>query len=310
MTSPAEDPPRLTVPSEAGGSRLDRFLAEALPQFSRSRLQALIRQGHVLLQGKTARPSEVLRGGETVEIHVPAPVPVEDLIPRERALSILWEDADLVVLDKPAGLVVHPGAGTNEDTLVHALLHHCRDLSGIGGEERPGIVHRLDKETSGCLVVAKNDFAHRSLAGQFAGREVKKVYLAVVKGQPRRPWGTIDAPIARHPVHRQKMAVLPEATTARAAVTRYEVLRAEGGRALVECHPETGRTHQIRVHLKHLGFPILGDPVYGHRDGFDRHWLHAWKLSFRHPRTGRELACVAPVPPDFPLLPDGEKMGD
>jgi 23S rRNA pseudouridine1911/1915/1917 synthase len=304
------EPVRLTVPEEARGLRLDRFLAEAWPEFSRSRLQALIKGGHILLNGESARSSESLRGGEIIALQEPAPIPVAGLIAKERALEILWEDGDLVVLNKPAGVVVHPGAGTGEDTLVHALLHHCTDLSGIGGVERPGIVHRLDKETSGCLVVAKNDFTHRSLAEQFAGREVKKIYLAVVKGLPRRPWGTVDAPIGRHPVHRQKMAILPDSPSARPAVTHYEVLRTEGGRALVECHPETGRTHQIRVHLKHLGFPIVGDSVYGHRDGFDRHWLHAWKLTLQHPRSGQELACVAPVPEDFPLLPAGEKMGD
>ena len=217
---------------------------------------------------------------------------------QEMPLELLFEDDFLAVLSKPAGMVVHPGPGHKGGTLVSGLLHHFGSLSQIGGVERPGIVHRLDKETSGCLVVAKTDTAHRSLAAQFAGREVGKVYLALVSGTPRRRSGVVDAPISRHPVNRKKMAVCAPGR-GRAAVTEYRVLSSEGGVTLMECRPRTGRTHQIRVHLKHLGCPVLGDPLYGRRGSFSRHMLHAWKLEFRHPRDGRLLAFEAAVPPEF-----------
>jgi 23S rRNA pseudouridine1911/1915/1917 synthase len=187
-------------------------------------------------------------------------------------------------------------------TLVHALLHHCDDLSGIGGVERPGIVHRLDKETSGCLVIAKNDFAHQSLAAQFADRRVEKIYLAIVDGAPRRRTGEVNEPIGRHPANRQKMKVT-SLEKGREALTVYRVLASEGGLSLVECRPRTGRTHQIRVHLKYLGTPVSGDSVYGRRGTFERHLLHAWRLSFDHPRSGERLTLTAPIPADFPILP-------
>jgi len=205
------------------------------------------------------------------------------------ALDVLYEDDELIVINKPAGLVVHPGAGNWTGTLVNALIHHCGDsLSGIGGVRRPGIVHRLDKETSGCLVIAKNDLAHQSLAAQFAGRTVEKTYLAIVEGSPRRRSGEVNEPIGRHAVNRQKMKVTT-AEKGREALTLYRVLSSADGLSLVECRPRTGRTHQIRVHLKHLGHPIAGDPVYGKRGKYARHLLHAWRLAFDHPRTGERL---------------------
>jgi len=212
------------------------------------------------------------------------------------ALDVLFEDADLLVLNKPSGIVVHPAAGNRSGTLVNALLHRCAGLSSIGGKERPGIVHRLDKETSGCLVVALNDAAHRALAAQFAGREVTKIYLALAAGRFAKKSGTIEASIGRHPVQRKKMAVVERG---RAARTDYRVLDETDGGTLVECTLHTGRTHQIRVHLKHLGHPVLGDEVYGKRAGFPRQMLHAWKLGFVHPRTGARMNFLAPVPPDF-----------
>lgn len=289
--------------TQGGGQmRADRFLANAWPDLSRSRLQQLIKDGSITLNGQPMRASERIQAGDELVARIPPPVPLQELLPCAMQLDILWEDSFLLVINKPPGLVVHPGAGTGEDTLVHGLMHYCKDLSGIGGIERPGIVHRLDKETSGCLVVAKNDTAHQSLAAQFAGREVDKIYLAAVKGHPRRPFGTINAAIGRHPVQRQKMAIVDE-ERGRAAVTDWRCLATGDGMSLVQCHPRTGRTHQIRVHMKHLGHPILGDPVYGIRGSWPRHLLHAWKLSFQHPSTGKTISCEAPVPGDFPLLP-------
>jgi 23S rRNA pseudouridine1911/1915/1917 synthase len=290
------------VSLEHAGERLDRFVASRMPELSRSRVQSLVKSGDILLNGAGARASETLRENDEVAVAVPDAAPMEELQAEEIPLAILHEDSDLLVLDKPAGLVVHPGAGNATGTLVHALLHHCRDLSGIGGVERPGIVHRLDKETSGCLVIAKNDLSHHALAAQFATRTVEKTYLAIVEGTLRRASGTIDAPIGRHRVHRQKMAIVP-AGDGREAVTLYRVLATGEGLSLVECRPKTGRTHQIRVHLKHLGHPLAGDPVYGRRGRFERHLLHAWKLAFDHPRDSRRLEFIAPVPSDFPLVP-------
>ena len=279
------------------GSRLDRYLGTMMPDFSRMRLQAFIRSGCVLVNGSPTRPSQILRAGD--EIRVTVPDEVEPAVARAEdiPLHILHEDAAVLVLNKPAGLVVHPGAGNAEGTLVNALLFHCAGLSVIGGTERPGIVHRLDKETSGCLVVAKTDSAHRLLSAQFADRLIKKTYLALVVGVPRMPHGTIEAGIGRHAVHRQKMTV---SERGRASVTGYRVLASFEGKALVECQPRTGRTHQIRVHLKHLGHPIVGDPLYGRRAGQPRHFLHAWKLAFTHPESGKPLAFCAPLPADFP----------
>ena len=289
----------LTVPPAAAGHRLDRFLADALAHLSRSRVQTLIREGHVQLNQRPAKPAESLRAADVVSWEEPAAKPTA-LVAEALELPILYEDDDLLVLDKPAGLVTHPAPGHDAGTLVNALLGHCATLSGIGGEQRPGIVHRLDKDTSGCLVVAKNDLAHRGLSAQFAGRTVQKIYLALVRGVPRPPSGTVEQPIGRHPVHRKRMAVVPP-PRGRLARTDYRVRRllpaAEA--SLVECRLHTGRTHQIRVHLKHLGYPILGDTLYGGPGACPRQMLHAWTLSFNHPRTGANLEFRAPLPPDF-----------
>ncbi|MEA3207185.1 MAG: rRNA synthase [Chthoniobacter sp.] len=285
------------IERDQAGARLDHFLAAHVVAFSRARLQDLIREGHVTLNGGASKPGAKLRPGDLVVLVEPPPVPIGTRA-EAIALDVLFEDDDLIVLNKPAGMVVHPAAGNWEGTVVNALLHHCPALSGIGGEQRPGIVHRLDKETSGCLVAAKNDAAHQSLARQFAGREVTKIYLALVAGQLAAARGTIEASIARHPVHRKKMTVVATGR-GRAATTDYRVLRPVAGGTLVECTLHSGRTHQIRVHLKHLGHPVLGDEVYGRRAGFSRQMLHAWKLGFTHPRRGERMNFQAPVPPDF-----------
>ncbi len=286
----------LVVPNEHAGTRLDRFLALALPQFSRSRLQNLIRAGDVLLQGQAARTRETVRTGDVVRLIEP---PLEEIEAQaeEIPLAVLFEDDDLLVLNKPPGLVVHPGAGNQTHTLVNALLHHCTSLSGIGGKQRPGIVHRLDKETSGCLLVAKNDATHQELSRQFAAREVKKIYLALVAGTLKKPRGTIDAAIGRHPVQRKKMAI--NQTRGRMAKTDYRVLKTGGGISLLECAIHSGRTHQIRVHLQHLGHPVLGDSLYGKKGAAPRQMLHAWKLGFTHPGTGERLFIEASIPQDF-----------
>jgi 23S rRNA pseudouridine1911/1915/1917 synthase len=289
---------KLTIPRENAGQRLDRALAQLLPAFSRARLQTLIRDRFVTVNGKLPRARDLVRTGDIVEMREPEIEKIEAQ-PETMQLDVLFEDDDLLVLNKPAGLVVHPGAGNQKGTLVNALLAHCQNLSGIGGKERPGIVHRLDKETSGALVIAKNDQTHRDLSKQFAERTTGKIYLALVAGTPRQKSGIIDAPIARHPVHRQRMSIARRA--GRSAKTEYRVLKSSGDVSLVECTLHTGRTHQIRVHLHHLGHPVLGDKLYaGKRGGaFPRQMLHAWKLSFRHPRTDQPLTFTAPIPNDF-----------
>jgi 23S rRNA pseudouridine1911/1915/1917 synthase len=278
--------------------RLDLFLASALTQYSRSRLQQLIIQGFVRLNGQSVRARQIIRPGDHVEVTEPPPGKTGNA-PEDIPLEILFEDAALLVLNKPPGLVVHPGAGHREHTLVNALLHHCRGLSRIGGEERPGIVHRLDKDTSGCLVVALNDEAHRALSAQFASRVVEKVYLAIVSGQLRKKQGVIEAAIARHPVHRQRMTTVN--SRGRAASTEYKVVREATQASLVECRIHSGRTHQIRVHFHHLGHPVQGDRVYGAKGVriLPRQMLHAWKLGFSHPRTGEWKSFEAPLPEDF-----------
>jgi 23S rRNA pseudouridine1911/1915/1917 synthase len=278
--------------------RLDRFIAGQIDRFSRSRIQQLIRAGAATLNGKVARPRDLVRPGDEVRIIEP---PLEKIQARPEAipLDVLFEDDDLLVLNKPAGLVVHPGAGHREHTLVNALLNHCQTLSGIGGKERPGIVHRLDRETSGCLVVAKNDVAHNGLSKQFAARTVEKVYLALVAGTLRKRAGVIDTGIARHPVKRQRMA----ATTLRGreAKTDYRVVEQSKQASLVECRLHSGRTHQIRVHLHHIGHPVLGDKVYAPKlaKNFPRQMLHAWRLGFQHPINGKQMSFEAPTPEDF-----------
>lgn len=278
--------------------RLDRYLVAHFPGFSRSVLQRWIAEGLVEVDGRPAKASQKVVEGQHIRVAVPPPAP-EDLVPEPRPLDILYEDAGLVVLNKPPGEVVHPAPGHSTGTLVQALLAHCTDLTGVGGRLRPGIVHRLDKDTSGVLLVAKNDRAFCALQEQFRAREVRKVYLALVHGHPRAPAGRIEAPIGRDPRSRQRMAVM---SGGRPAVTRYRVLRPVGAYTLVLAQPVTGRTHQVRVHLAFLGHPVAGDPLYGPRRAsfpFPRQFLHAWRLGFRHPSTGEWLEVRAPLPADL-----------
>jgi 23S rRNA pseudouridine1911/1915/1917 synthase len=288
--------------------RLDVFLREKFPAVSRGTMQRLIEQGHILVNGKKVKPTHAPRAGEEIEITFPEARPAEAQ-PEEMPLDILFEDQSLLVLNKPAGLVVHPAAGHEEHTLVNALLHHCRgSLSGIGGVARPGIVHRLDKDTSGCLVVAKNDETHLALSEQFSSRVVQKIYHAIVCGVPAREAGEIHAAIARHPTHRKRMAVQDDGA-GRAAHTSWRVLERLNHAALVEAQIHTGRTHQIRVHFQHLGHPVAGDETYGARPNqrlkeltnfaAPRALLHAKELSFIHPRTKKSVHFSAPLPADF-----------
>jgi 23S rRNA pseudouridine1911/1915/1917 synthase len=278
--------------------RLDQFLAKRFPEYSRSRLQQLIRGGFVRLNEQSTRSRQIVRGGDKIDLIEP-PLEKIEIRPEPIPLDVLFEDDDLIVINKPAGLTVHPGAGQREHTLVNALLSHCTTLSGIGGKERPGIVHRLDKETSGCLVVAKNDIAHRELSKQFAARTVEKIYLALVAGKLRKAAGVIEEKIGRHPVHRKRMRVT--SVHGRTAKTEYRVIRSSDHASLIECLLHSGRTHQIRVHLHHLGHPVLGDKIYAPRfaKNLPRQMLHAWKLGFHHPRTGEWRNFEAPLPADF-----------
>jgi 23S rRNA pseudouridine1911/1915/1917 synthase len=289
---------KLVVPREHARMRLDLFLVKLLPRFSRSRIQQLIRAGFVRVGGATTHAHHSVRSGDEIEVTEPLPEKIRTE-PETIPLMILYEDDDLIVINKASGMTVHPGAGHSEHTLVNALLHHCSTLSGIGGKERPGIVHRLDKETSGCIVAAKNDVAHRELSKQFTARTVEKIYLALVAGKLRKETGVIENKIGRHPVHRQKMSVI--SPRGRAAKTEYRVLRSSEQASLVECTLHSGRTHQIRVHLHHIGNPVLGDKIYAPRlaKDFPRQMLHAWKLGFRHPRSGEWKNFEAPLPDDF-----------
>jgi 23S rRNA pseudouridine1911/1915/1917 synthase len=271
---------KLTISSDQTRQRLDRVLAESLPAFSRARLQTLIRDGFVSLNGKAPRPRDLVRAGDIVELREPEIEKVEAQ-PEQIKLDVIFEDDDLLVLNKPAGIVMHPGAGHQQHTLVNALLAHCQNLSGIGGKERPGIVHRLDKETSGALVVAKNDATHRDLSSQFAARTMTKIYLALVAGIVRKRTGVIDKAIARHPVHRQRMSIARR--QGRSAKTEYRVLRSGADISLVECILHSGRTHQIRVHLASRGLPLVADRLYGGTPalGMERQALHAGAIRLR-----------------------------
>ncbi len=293
----------LTSTASQRAARLDRWLATQWPQLSRARWQKALAAGLVKLNGTTARASDSVAPGDCVEAVPPPPAaPPVQAVAEDIPLDILHQDDDLLCLNKPPGLVVHPAAGHWQGTLVNAILHHCGLVSSGGHALRPGIVHRLDKDTSGCILVAKNDAAHAALARQFAERTAKKTYLAVVRGRPRASAGAVHGAIARHPVHRQRMAV-SRRPGAREAETAWRVLESAGNLSLLECRPKTGRTHQIRVHLKHLGHPIAGDRVYGGGADFARQLLHAWKIAVIHPTTGLPLELTAPVPADFPLQP-------
>jgi len=271
------------------GERLDKVLVAHLPEFSRSRLQALIKDGCVLVAGIAAiKSGQIVEPGQQVQVQIPPPEPSE-LEPEAIPLDIIFENSDLMVINKPAGMVVHPSAGHSTGTLVHAALAHAPDLQGIGGEKRPGIVHRLDKETSGLIIVAKNDRSHQWLQDQFRLRKVQKVYLALVDGAPPTPEGRIEAAIARDPSHRKRMAIVPD-DRGRESVTEYRTRETFTEHTLIEAHPLTGRTHQIRLHLAFLGTPIVGDTVYGRRKSsipLGRHFLHAARLSIQLP--GEEL---------------------
>ncbi|HHX74651.1 MAG TPA: RluA family pseudouridine synthase [Firmicutes bacterium] len=291
------------VPAELGGERLDLAVTRLLPELTRARVQKLIGEGQILVDGTARKANFRVREGQELTVYVPAPR-ASTVVPQEMELEIIYEDSDLLVLNKQKGVVVHPAAGHVENTLVNALLHHCRDLSGIGGEKRPGIVHRLDKDTSGVLVVAKNDRTHLALAKQFKDHSITREYVAVVHGEFSVRRGTIDAPIARHPKERKKMAVVPEGK-GRRAVTHFEVLEILPGYSYVALRLETGRTHQIRVHLAFIGHPVVGDPVYGYkkqRISANGQVLHARLLGFVHPGSGRYMEFTSEPPADFQEL--------
>ena len=300
------------LPSHSGW-RLDRALADAVPTLSRERLKALIRSGALESLSSVAvrDPATKVRGGEVFQLTVPEPKPAHN-VAQDIPLRVTFEDEHLLVVDKPAGLVVHPAAGNFDGTLVNALLHHCAGkLSGIGGVARPGIVHRIDKDTSGLLVVAKTDVAHEGLAKQFAAHSIDRRYLAVVSAVPKASEGIVDAPLARSAANRKKIAIV-EGSRGKRAVTHWRRLKILKDAALVECRLETGRTHQVRVHMASIGHPLVGDPVYGRSGkthgkllkelGFHRQALHATELGFTHPVTKHRLSFASPVPPDMQEL--------
>ena len=282
------------------GERLDAFLARSVEGLTRSAAQRLLEEGNVLHNGRPGKKNAKLAVGDEISVTVPEPKEV-DIVPKEIPLDIVYEDEDVVVLNKPKGLVVHPAAGHQDDTLVNGLLYALGDsLSGINGELRPGIVHRIDKDTSGLLAVAKNDLAHTVLASQLKDHSMARTYEAIVCGSFREDSGTVDAPIGRHPTDRKKMCVTER--NSRNAVTHWEVVARYRGYTHVRCRLETGRTHQIRVHMAHIGHPILGDTVYGHKKpelGQDSQCLHAGLLCFRHPRDGSPVIVSAPLPEYF-----------
>ena len=290
----------MTLFADLPGERLDAFLARMVPELTRSAAVRLIEDGCVLRNGHPGKKNDKLNMGDEIAVSIPEPKEV-DIRPVEMALDIVYEDEDLLVLNKPKGLVVHPAAGHQDDTLVNGLLHALGDqLSGINGELRPGIVHRIDKDTSGLLAVAKNDLAHTVLASQLVDHTMARTYEAIVCGSFREDSGTVDAPIGRHPSDRKKMCVTQR--NSKSAVTHWEVVTRYRGYTHIRCRLETGRTHQIRVHMAHIGHPILGDTVYGHKKpelGQDSQCLHAGQLCFRHPRDGRPVMVFAPLPEYF-----------
>ena len=297
----------LEITKELSGKRADVVLSEFLPEHTRSQIKKLIDDKRVLVKEKTIKPSTKLTQGDLVQITLPEPEPL-DLVPEDLSIELLYEDECIAVVDKPAGMTVHPGAGVKSGTLVNALLYKCKDLSGIGGKIRPGIVHRLDKDTSGVMVVAKNDQAHNSLVEQFKTREVKKRYIAVVEGDVKGESGEIDSVIGRHPTNRIKMS--SQTKSGRESVTKWKTLERYGPATLVEAEPKTGRTHQIRVHFSESGYPILADKVYGTKKIkndvlkrasklMGRQALHAAELGFKHPLTGKFLKFKSPLPEDM-----------
>ena len=289
----------LQVNPDEEGARIDSFISARLEGVTRSAAARLLAEGQVLLNGRTAAKSARVAAGDSVSVTQSEPVETE-LAAQDIPLSIVYEDADVIVVDKPVGLVVHPAPGHADGTLVNALLHHCGDsLSGVGGEKRPGIVHRIDRDTSGLIIAAKNDAAHNHLAAQLADHTLARTYECIAVGNIRDDSGTINAPIGRHKTDRKRMAVTPEG---RAAVTHYEVIARYAGFTHLRCRLETGRTHQIRVHLAHIGHPIWGDTVYGAKKavaGLTGQCLHAVGLRFIHPRTGELVECSSPLPEEF-----------
>ena len=290
----------MILTADTNGERLDAYLARSIENMSRSGAQKLLEEGCVLLRGKPGKKNDKLQPGDEIKVTIPEPKPV-DIVPKEIPLNIVYEDEDVLVINKPKGLVVHPAAGHQDDTLVNGLLYAMGDdLSGINGELRPGIVHRIDKDTSGLLAVAKNDLAHAVLASQLKDHTMARTYEAIVCGSFREDSGTVDAPIGRHPTDRKKMTVTQR--NSKEAVTHWEVVARYRGYTHVRCRLETGRTHQIRVHMAHIGHPILGDTVYGHKKpelGQDSQCLHAGLLCFRHPRDGRPVVVQAELPEYF-----------
>ena len=293
----------MTLFADTAGERLDAFLARSVESLTRSSAQRLLEEGCVLRNGKPGRKNDKLNTGDAIDVTLPEPKPV-DIVAKEMPLDIVYEDEDLLVLNKPKGLVVHPAAGHEDDTLVNGLLYaKAGALSGINGQLRPGIVHRIDKDTSGLLAVAKNDLAHTVLASQLKDHSMARTYECIVCGNLKEDEGTVDAPIGRHPTDRKKMCVTQQ--NSRHAVTHWQVIARYRGYTHVRCNLETGRTHQIRVHMAHIGHPILGDTVYGRKKpelGQSSQVLHAGALSFSHPRDGRPVLVLAPLPDYFTAL--------
>ena len=293
------EPIRLMASEESKNQRLDAFLASSLDGLTRSQAARLIESGEVAVNGKTAGKSYKLAGGEDIAVTLPEPEPVE-AVPQDIPLDVVYEDADVIVVNKPSGMVVHPAPGHPDGTLVNALLYHCAGtLSGVGGALRPGIVHRIDRDTSGLIIAAKNDAAHQYLSAQLADHTLARTYECIVVGKLREDRGTVDAPIARHPTDRKRMAVV---AGGREAVTHWEVIARYPGYTHVRCRLETGRTHQIRVHMAYIGHPILGDTVYGAKKevpGLTGQCLHAVGLRFLHPRTHEVVELFCPLPEEF-----------
>ena len=287
----------IDVPDEETGERIDSFLS-GKTDFTRTRIQQLIKDRNITVNGKPTKSSYKIEENDEIAIEVPE-VETTEIKPENIKIDIVYEDSDIAVINKQAGLVVHPAHGHYSGTLVNALLYHIKDLSGINGEIRPGIVHRLDKDTSGLIVIAKNDKVHAALTEMFQEKKIRKTYLAILKGKLNKSEGKIVTQIGRDKNDRKKMTVIDDAAKGKNAITNYRVISQNNLFTLVKVNIETGRTHQIRVHMRHLGYPILGDSVYGRKDNEKRQMLHAYKLEFIHPVTGRQMEFIGEIPEDF-----------